>query len=100
MGLQLACAALAPDVLYDAERKVSAPLLDFARRVTVAGDPALEIYLPRRWPARLVVKTRQRSLEETVIDTGFDADAPGLAALLHDKWRRLPGDGKAGAPWP
>jgi hypothetical protein len=37
----------------------------------------------------VVVNTDRGRLEETVIGTAFDYDAPNLSQLLRDKWRRL-----------
>ena len=91
IGFQLACAALAPELLYDVERasRPVAPILEFARRVAVTQAGDLEAHLPGRWAARVVVNTDSGRLEETVIGTGFDHDAPNLSQLLRDKWRRL-----------
>ena len=58
MGLQLAAAALAPDVLYDPERIVQADLTAFARRVSVNAANDLEDSWPYRWAARVVVHVR------------------------------------------
>jgi len=91
IGFQLACAALAPEMLHDVERagQPAAPILEFARRVTVRAASDLEAHLPDRWPARVVVNTSSERLEETVIGTGFDHDASNLTQVLRDKWRRL-----------
>ena len=91
IGFQLACASLAPEMLYDVERasRPAAPILEFARRVTVTAASDLEEHLPHRWAARVVVNTDGGRLEETVIGTGFDHDAPNLTQVLRDKWRRL-----------
>ncbi|MEA2824859.1 MAG: hypothetical protein QOF03_1341 [Alphaproteobacteria bacterium] len=91
IGFQLACAALAPEMLYDPERATRPPasILDFARRVSVTPASDLDAHLPHRWAARVVVNTGSQRLEETVIGTGFDHDAPNLSQLLRDKWRRL-----------
>ena len=89
MGLQLAGAALAPDLLYDSDRKQWTDLAEFARRVTVIAASDLESYLPNRWAARVVVHVGGERFEETVIQAPFDHDAPGLPQLLEDKWRRM-----------
>lgn len=91
IGFQLACAALAPEMLYDPERagRPADPILEFAGRVSVSPASDLEAYLPHRWATRVVVNTGSERLEETVIGTGFDHDAPNLSQLLRDKWRRL-----------
>jgi hypothetical protein len=91
MGFQLGCAALAPEMLYDVERatRPAGPILDFARRVAVMRASDLEAHLPQRWAARVVVNTDSERFEETVIGAPFDYDAPDLAQILRDKWRRL-----------
>jgi len=90
IGFQLACAGLAPELLYDAERATrDAALLQFARLVTVKPAGDLEAHLPGRWAARVVVNTDSEQLEETVIVAPFDADSPDLAHVLDEKWRRL-----------
>lgn len=91
IGFQLACAALAPEMLYDPERAASpaASILQLAGRVSVSPASDLEAHLPHRWAARVVVNTDSQRLEETVIVAAFDYDAPNLSQLLRDKWRRL-----------
>jgi 2-methylcitrate dehydratase PrpD len=91
MGLQLAAAAFAPDLLYDPERAIptDSVLLEFVGRVSVSGASDLEADWPDRWPARVVIRTGGERLEETVIRAPFDHDAPELSQLLTDKWRRL-----------
>ncbi|HXJ02138.1 MAG TPA: MmgE/PrpD family protein, partial [Micropepsaceae bacterium] len=91
LGYQLACAALAPERLYDSARKEppDAPLMDFASRVKVSPSSELEAYLPNRWAARVVVRASGRSIEETVIYTPLDYEARNLAESLTEKWRRL-----------
>ena len=95
IGFQIACAALAPDMLYDAERATSdsAPLLDFARRVSLNAASDLDAYLPGYWPARVLITAGGERFEDTLIKAPFDHDAAGLPALLRDKWQRLLGNG-------
>lgn len=89
MGFQLACAALAPERLYDAERASTPALGEFASRVTVMPASDLEAHLPARWPARVVVKADGERFDETVLAAPFDPDAPDLPQILQEKWRRL-----------
>lgn len=89
MGLQLAGAALATDLLYDSDRKRWADVTEFANRVTATAASDLEIHWPDRWPARVVVHAGGETFEETVIQAPFDHDAPGLVPLLQEKWRRM-----------
>jgi hypothetical protein len=91
MGYQCACAALAPAMLYDAERREQpgVPLVDFARRVSVSPAKDLEAHLPGRWAARVVIHAGHDRLEETIFGAPFDHDAPRIGRLLGEKWRRL-----------
>jgi 2-methylcitrate dehydratase PrpD len=91
MGYQLGCAALAPELLHDAERgeRPGPKLFDFARRVSVKPAGDLDAYFPARWPARVAVNAGGVRFEETVIAAPFDHDAPKLAELFHEKWARL-----------
>lgn len=86
LGFQLACAAFAPDLLFDPQRQGATPaLIEFSRRVTVT--PAPEFHNKSRWPVRLIVKTADKTLagELEQIRSGAplsdDADLP-------EKWRR------------
>ncbi len=89
MGFQLACAALAPELLDDAERAAAVPLMDFASRVSVASASDLDAHLPERWAARVVVHAGSDRFEETVIRAPFDHDADDLVEFLSGKWRRM-----------
>jgi 2-methylcitrate dehydratase PrpD len=89
MGLQIACAAFAPDALHDPERSATVPLLEFAKRVTVVADPALDAYLPNNWPARIVVKAGHQRFEHTAIHGDLDSGSPHLRDALAEKWRAL-----------
>jgi 2-methylcitrate dehydratase PrpD len=89
MGFQLACAAFAPECLYDPDRVATPSLLEFAKRVTVAAAKDLETYLPHHWAARVVVKAGQQSFTEVLIRNEFDSNAPDFAARLQDKWNRM-----------
>jgi hypothetical protein len=91
MGYQLACAALALEMLYDTERtdKSTLPLIEFAERVNILPTSEFETSLPHRWPARVAVQAGNRRIEETLIALPFDCDAPELAQRLKDKWQRL-----------
>jgi len=90
LAFQLACAALASEMLYDSERAGQhAQLTEFAQRVTVHAASDLEGHMPERWPARAIVTAGKDRYEETVTNAPFDYDAPELASLLTAKWRRL-----------
>jgi 2-methylcitrate dehydratase PrpD len=91
MGFQLACAAIAPDMLYDPERSGGPgdKLIDFSKRVSVTAATDLDAYLPGRWPARVVVNCGTQEFQETVIAAPFDHDRPDVPQLLSNKWRRM-----------
>jgi len=106
MGFQLACAARAPESLYDPERAASPALAEFAARVAVLPAEDFETDLPSRWPARVVVTAGAQRFEETVVSAPFDHDAVDLRQLLAGKWRRLRVEEELAAlsgtsdPWP
>jgi 2-methylcitrate dehydratase PrpD len=86
LGLQLACAALAPDSLYDPERKGMTPaVIEFAKRVTVT--PTDEFCDPRHWPVRLYVRAGGREYVENVDELAVNSGG-GNQSLLEHKWRR------------
>ena len=91
LGLQLAAAALAPELLYDPERAIPSDgaLLEFVSRVSVTAASDVEAEWPDRWPARVAIRTGGERVEETVIRAPFDHDGRDLTQLLTDKWRRL-----------
>jgi len=90
VGYQLACAALAPERLYDAERAgPHETLMEFAERVSVITANDLESAMPHRWPARVTAVAGSDRFEETIIDAPFDWDASNLPALLREKWQKL-----------
>jgi 2-methylcitrate dehydratase PrpD len=93
IGYQLACAAFAPDTLYDAERPMrpAMSIAEFAARVLVKPTSEFNGDLPIRWPARVMARANGRSFEETIVRAPFDADGEGLSALLTEKWRRVMG---------
>jgi 2-methylcitrate dehydratase PrpD len=95
IGFQLASAALAPEVLYDAERAPRPALLEFGGRVTVTRADDLDTHLPELWPARVVVHIGGERVEQTILRTDFDAGARDLSGHLRGKWHRLllPDDG-------
>ncbi|MDE2473596.1 MAG: MmgE/PrpD family protein, partial [Alphaproteobacteria bacterium] len=87
LGFQLACAAFAPDVLFDPQRAGATPaLIDFSRRVTIT--PAAEFTNKSRWPVRLAVKAAQRTLVEELEQIRLGAPLTGNSGL-HEKWRRI-----------
>lgn len=91
IGLQLACAALAPEMLFDIQRteRPGVPLVEFAQRVSVAPASDLDFYLPDRWAARVVISAGGERRAETVVQAPFDHDALKIAEMLNEKQLRL-----------
>jgi 2-methylcitrate dehydratase PrpD len=91
IGFQFALAALAPEMLYDTERRTQPfePLMGFAKRVSVTAASDLESHLPQRWAARVVVHAGKDRFEETVIRAPFDHDGEDVRRLLEEKWRHM-----------
>lgn len=64
-------------------------IVDFAGRVFLSVDPNLDIAFPARTPARVVVESGGRRLEETVWDPKGDPANPMTTAELEHKFDRL-----------
>ena len=98
MGFQLACAALAPDLLYDAQRSATPPCW-----ISLNASPSRPLPIWKRicpiigphgsW-LRPVKHVSRRPSSEPISTPG----APNLALSLHDKWNRLAPDGAISAP--
>jgi len=91
LGFQFACAAMAPELLYDPDRKgATSALVEFSRRVTVApsdefgGDVAAGA-----WPARVEVHSAGGTSKEECFRA---ADAARLG-------RRFRGDDRLNEKW-
>jgi 2-methylcitrate dehydratase PrpD len=67
MSIQIAAAAIRPDLLYDVERQgvPDAEMTTFARRVDVSAEPALDQMLPDMWAGRVRITIDGRELVET-----------------------------------
>ena len=87
LGFQLACAAFAPDVLFDSQRHGATPaLIEFSRRVTIA--PAAGFNDKSRWPVRLAVNTVNGTLVEELDQIRLGAPLTDDADL-QEKWRHI-----------
>ena len=91
IGYQLACAAFAPELLHDPERipPAGVPLMEFARRISVTQAQDLDTHLPEKWAASVVVNAGGEQLEETVVQSPLDGDAPFVKEALTKKWCRI-----------
>jgi len=81
-GFQFACAAYAPELLFEPDRKgATDALVEFSRRVTVTPtDEFDDAVAAGRWPARVTVHAGGNSRCEYVDRTAFKAE---------DKWREM-----------
>jgi 2-methylcitrate dehydratase PrpD len=92
VAYQLGLAAHDPDGLYDVARERVAdegPVVEFARKVTIAADPSLAVHYPARWPARIEVETESGAASEEVVDAPGDPGKPLDAAGVRDKFHRV-----------
>ena len=97
LGFQFACAAYAPELLYDPDRKnATAALVEFSRRVTITPTDEFDGNLAAgRWPARVVIRSADGLLTEESNNSFCAADAARLGSRirgddkLEDKWRRI-----------
>jgi 2-methylcitrate dehydratase PrpD len=90
MAIQIAAAALRPNLLYDVERMgvPDAELAAFMPRVSVAAAPELDVHLPDIWAGRARVTAGDRHFEETYLST--PGDRPETAeSVVRDKLDRM-----------
>jgi len=87
---QFGLAAYHPEGLYDAARtgRVKDSRLDaLMDRIAIRVDEALEIHMPRCWPARVEVTTTTGKIERTVIAAPGDPDSrfdtPAVTEKFH-----------------
>jgi 2-methylcitrate dehydratase PrpD len=99
---QFGLAAFHPESLYDAARtsRVEDKRLDaLMGKITIKVDEALEIHMPRCWPARVEVTTSAGKIEKTVIAAPGDPDrrfdAATVTAKFHSVTDRLIGKTEA-----
>ncbi len=79
---QLAMAARDPEGLYDVARET---LSDARLDVKIVADPALDAYLPARWPARVTIGTE----EVLVLDSPGDPAQPMDRATIEAKYAAI-----------
>jgi 2-methylcitrate dehydratase PrpD len=92
VAYQLGLAAHDPDGLYDVARErvaASGPVVEFAKKVTIAADPALAVHYPARWPARIEVETESGAASEEVVDAPGDPGKPLDMSGVRDKFHRV-----------
>jgi 2-methylcitrate dehydratase PrpD len=90
LGFQLACAAFAPELLYDPERRAATvELVEFSRRVTITpADHFGSQIASGEWPSRVTVRAAGKDCIAFVGRTRL-AHSGDHTAQLQEKWRRL-----------
>jgi 2-methylcitrate dehydratase PrpD len=89
---QIALAALAPERLYDIDRSapdIDAQVKEFAAKVEVHADAALEQFYPRHWPAEVEVDAGGEVQRQRVVEATGDPEHPLDAAGVEDKAHRV-----------
>jgi len=99
VAYQIALAALSPERLYDVDRStpaVDTDVMQFAAKVEVIPEPALESFYPQHWPAEVEVEASGKSLRRRVVAAAGDPDRPLDRAAINEKAHRVL-DGLIGA---
>ncbi|MBF9235284.1 MmgE/PrpD family protein [Microvirga alba] len=91
MHMQIAAAALHPDLLYDLERvgQPAADLSAFGNRITIIPDATLEVYLPHAWAARVRVFAEGQQFEETCATIAGDPGCGDVEIVIRGKLVRM-----------
>jgi 2-methylcitrate dehydratase PrpD len=79
VAYQIALAALAPERLYDVDRSVpaaDADVMQFAAKVQVKPDEALESFYPQHWPAEVEVEAAGKTFRRRVVAAAGDPERP------------------------
>lgn len=89
---QIAIAALAPELLAEAERAgpISAARQALAAKVRVEGNAELDSYLPQEWPARVTVLIGERRVTRLCRTIPGDPAQPLDRAALAKKYAQNP----------
>jgi 2-methylcitrate dehydratase PrpD len=92
VAYQIALAALAPERLYDVDRSTpaaDADVMQFAAKVEVMPEPALESFYPRHWPAEVEVEAGGKILKRRVVAAAGDPEHSLGRAAVDDKARHV-----------
>ena len=105
VAYQIALAALAPERLYDVDRSTpseDSAIMEFAAKVEVIPDEALNTFYPGAWPADVEVDAGGKTLHQRVVAAIGDPAHPLSRNDIDDKAHRvlepLVGNGAA-AEW-
>ncbi|HEY2534597.1 MAG TPA: MmgE/PrpD family protein [Xanthobacteraceae bacterium] len=88
---QIALAALAPDRLYDVDRSVTVPgetataIEEFAAKVELGADAALETPYPQHWPAEVEVEAGGETFALRIVEATGDPERPFDRADVDEK---------------
>jgi 2-methylcitrate dehydratase PrpD len=92
---QIALAALTPERLYDVDRSAAesgaaaAAVAQFAAKVEVIADKALEPFYPRHWPAAIEVEAGGKEFQHRIVEAIGDPEHPLAAPDVDQKARRV-----------
>jgi 2-methylcitrate dehydratase PrpD len=89
---QMAITALRPQSRFDvgpSDETLTAPIMDFMKRVTVIADENLMKPYPREWQARVVIETIDGLREHAVTAVPGDPSRPLLTSELEKKFSWL-----------
>jgi 2-methylcitrate dehydratase PrpD len=92
VAYQIALAAFVPQRLSDIDRSapgVSPEVLQFAAKVEVVADAALETFYPRHWPAEVEIEAGGAISRRRVIEATGDPERPLGRAAIDDKAHRV-----------
>ncbi|MGA8614186.1 MAG: MmgE/PrpD family protein [Xanthobacteraceae bacterium] len=92
VAYQIALAALAPERLYDVDRSTPAAdtdVMQFAAKVEVVPEAALESFYPQHWPAEVEVEAGGKILKRRVVAAAGDPEHPLGRAAVDEKAHRV-----------
>jgi 2-methylcitrate dehydratase PrpD len=92
VAYQIALAALAPERLYDVDRstpRAEDAVMQFAAKVEVMAEAALESFYPQHWPAEVEVEARGKIFKRRVVAAAGDPEHPLGPAGIEEKARHV-----------
>jgi 2-methylcitrate dehydratase PrpD len=92
VAYQIALAALAPERLYDVDRSTPSADIDvmqFAAKVEVTPETALENFYPQHWPAEVEVEAGGKAFKRRVVAAAGDPEQPLGRAGIDEKAHRV-----------
>jgi 2-methylcitrate dehydratase PrpD len=92
VAYQIALAALTPERLYDVDRSTPAAdtdVMEFAAKVEVVADAALERFYPQHWPAEVEIEAGGKTLRRRVVAAVGDPERALGCAGVDEKAHRV-----------